>query len=75
MFYGTSTNGEVNRNNSEGRGGAIPKLGEIRNSHINVGTDKELTIREFSELVVKAVGFDGEVVFYASNPTGPPQAD
>jgi len=55
--------------------GAIPSLGEIRNCHINVGTGKELTIREFSELMVKAVGFDGEVAFYATNPTGPPQAD
>ena len=32
------------RNNSEGRGGAIPSLGEIRNCHINVGTGKELPI-------------------------------
>ena len=27
------------------------------------GTGKELTIRELSELVVKAVGFEGEVEF------------
>ena len=47
VFYGTKTNGEVNRNNSEGRGGAIPKLGEIRNCHINVGTgiDNTRTLR------------------------------
>ena len=45
-------------------------LGEIRNCHINVGTGKELTIRELSELVVKAVGFEGEVEFDASKPDG-----
>ena len=32
-----------------------PQLGEIRNCHINVGTGKELTIRELAELVVKTV--------------------
>ena len=40
------------RNNSEGRGGAIPSLGEIRNCHINVGTGKELTIKALAQLVV-----------------------
>ena len=70
VFYGTSTKGNVDRNASEGRGGAIPSLGEIRNCHINVGTGKELTIRELSELVVKAVGFEGEVEFDASKPDG-----
>jgi GDP-L-fucose synthase len=70
VFYGVTANGAVDRNNSEGRGGAIPSLGEIRNCHINVGTGKELTIRELSELVVKAVGFEGEVAFDASKPDG-----
>lgn len=73
VFYGASTNGAVDRNNSEGRGGAIPSLGEIRNCHINVGTGKELTIRALSELVVKTVGFEGEVVFDASKPDGTPR--
>ena len=35
-----------------------------------MGTGKELTIRELSELVVKAVGFEGEVEFDASKPDG-----
>ncbi|MBQ6378639.1 MAG: GDP-L-fucose synthase [Prevotella sp.] len=70
VHYGASTNGAVDRNHSAGRGGAIPKLGEIRNCHINVGTGKELTIRELSELVVKAVGFGGTVEFDASKPDG-----
>jgi GDP-L-fucose synthase len=70
VHYGASTDGAVDRNHSAGRGGAIPKLGEIRNCHINVGTGKELTIRELSELVVKAVGFEGTVEFDATKPDG-----
>ena len=70
VHYGASTDGAVDRNHSAGRGGAIPSLGEIRNCHINVGTGKELTIRELSELVVKTVGFEGTVEFDASKPDG-----
>jgi len=70
VHYGAATDGAVDRNHSAGRGGAIPKLGEIRNCHINVGTGKELTIRELSELVVKAVGFEGDVEFDTSKPDG-----
>ena len=73
VHYGASASGAVDRNNSEGRGGAIPSLGEIRNCHINVGTGKELTIRELSQLVVDAVGFEGVVEFDASKPDGTPR--
>lgn len=70
VHYGADTDGEVDRNHSIGRGGAIPSLGEIRNCHINVGTGKELTIRELAELVVKTVGFRGELLFDTSKPDG-----
>ena len=70
VHYGVAADGVVDRNHSTGRGGYIPSLGEIRNCHINVGTGKELTIRELSELVVKAIGFEGEVAFDASKPDG-----
>ncbi len=70
VFYGAKTDGAVDRNNSEGRGGAIPSLGEIRNYHINVGTGKELTIRQLSHLVAKAVGFEGTIEFDTSKPDG-----
>lgn len=73
VHYGASTDGAVDRNHSAGRGGAIPSLGEIRNCHINVGTGKELTIRELSHLVVDAVGFEGEVFFDATKPDGTPR--
>ena len=70
VHYGVAADGVVDRNHSTGRGGYIPSLGEIRNCHINVGTGKEVTIRELSQLVVKAVGFEGEVAFDASKPDG-----
>ena len=73
VFYGTATDGEVNRNNSEGRGGAIPSLGEIRNCHINIGTGKELTIKQLSELIVRTVGFTGNIVWDESKPDGTPR--
>ena len=73
VFYGTSTKGIVDRNASEGRGGAIPSLGEIRNCHINVGTGKEISIRELAALVARTVGFDGTIEFDASKPDGTPR--
>ncbi|WP_434504412.1 GDP-L-fucose synthase family protein [Prevotella sp.] len=73
VFYGAKINGAVDRNNSEGRGGALPKLGEIRNCHINVGTGKELTIKELANLVVRTVGFEGDVIWDDSKPNGTPR--
>lgn len=73
VHYGAKTDGRVDRNNSEGRGGALPSLGEIRNCHINVGTGKELTIRALSELIVDTVGFEGEVVWDSTKPDGTPR--
>lgn len=67
---GAKANAIVNRNETKSRGGAIPTLGEIRNCHINVGTGKELTIKELAYLVVKTVGFSGEIVFDTSKPDG-----
>ncbi|MCI6119964.1 MAG: GDP-L-fucose synthase, partial [Prevotella sp.] len=55
VFYGKTVSGPVDRNNSEGRGGAIPALGKIRNCHINVGTGKELTIKELASLITQTV--------------------
>ena len=73
VFYGVKADGEVNRNNSEGRGGAIPSLGEIRNCHINVGTGKELTIKQLAEMVVATVGFEGQLCWDQDKPNGTPR--
>ena len=70
---GVKANAIVNRNETKSRGGAIPTLGEIRNCHINVGTGKELTIKELAYLVVETVGFSGEIVFDTSKPDGTPR--
>ena len=73
VMYGAKADGLVDRNHSAGRGGAIPALGEIRNCHINVGTGKELTIKELSQLVVKAVDFKGTIEFDSNKPDGTPR--
>jgi GDP-L-fucose synthase len=43
---------------------------EVRNTHINIGSGKELTIRQLAELVKKVTGFSGELHFDSSKPDG-----
>ena len=43
---------------------------EIRNCHINVGTGKEISIREAAEKIVKEIGFRGELRWDATKPDG-----
>lgn len=43
---------------------------EIRNTHINIGTGQELTIREVAGLIKKAIGYDGEIQFDSTKPDG-----
>lgn len=43
---------------------------EIRNTHINIGSGNELTIRQLAELIQKVTGFRGEILFDASKPDG-----
>ncbi len=43
---------------------------EVRNCHINIGTGKELTIRELVELIARIVSFEGAIVFNSSKPDG-----
>lgn len=43
---------------------------EIRNCHINVGTGKEVSIRELSELIMKEIQFKGEIRWDRSKPDG-----
>lgn len=73
VFYGVKADGAVNRNNSDGRGGAIPSLGEIRNCHINVGTGKELSIAQLAQLVSQTIGFTGQIVWDKTKPNGTPR--
>lgn len=41
--------------------------------HVNIGTGKELTIKELAELVKKTVGFQGEIVWNTEMPDGTPR--
>ena len=43
---------------------------EVRNCHINVGTGKELSIREVAEKIKKETGFSGAIEWDASKPDG-----
>ncbi len=70
VHLGARTDGAVDRNCSEGRGGAIPELGEIRNCHINVGTGMEICIRSLAELIARTVGFQGEIIWDSTKPDG-----
>ncbi len=41
--------------------------------HVNIGTGKELSIRELADLVKKTVGYEGEIVWNSSMPDGTPR--
>ena len=43
---------------------------DIRNCHINIGTGKEISIRGLAELIVKTVGYKGELFFNSYKPDG-----
>ena len=41
--------------------------------HVNIGTGKELTIRELAALVKETVGYEGEIVWNSDMPDGTPR--
>jgi GDP-L-fucose synthase len=43
---------------------------EVRNTHINIGTGKEISIKQLAELVKEKIGFRGELIFNTSKPNG-----
>ena len=43
---------------------------EVRNCHINIGTGKELSIKDLAYLVAEKVEFKGNIVFNADKPDG-----
>ena len=43
---------------------------EVRNCHINIGTGKEIAIRELAQLVARTAGSRGTLAFDASKPDG-----
>ena len=51
---------------TEGKSGS----NEIKNTHINIGTGKEISIKALSELIKSIIGFNGKIEFDASKPDG-----
>lgn len=43
---------------------------EIRNTHINIGTGKEISIRDLAHLIKAKIGFKGNLEFNTSKPDG-----
>ncbi|HIC12185.1 MAG TPA: GDP-L-fucose synthase [Sulfurimonas sp.] len=43
---------------------------EIRNTHINIGTGVDISIKELSETIKKIVGYEGELYFNDTKPDG-----
>ena len=42
-------------------------------THINIGTGEDVTIKELAETIKKAIGYDGEIIFDTSKPDGTPR--
>ena len=43
---------------------------EVRNTHINIGTGQEISIKELAETIKDIVGFEGKLYFNSSKPDG-----
>ena len=43
---------------------------EIRNTHINIGTGIDVSIKELAETIKKTIDFKGELVFNSDKPDG-----
>ena len=43
------------------------------NSHVNIGSSEEITIRELAEIISNIIGFNGEIKFDSSKPDGTPR--
>jgi len=50
--------------------GAVTERLEVRNTHINIGTGKEISIRDLAFLIREKIGFQGELEFNTSKPDG-----
>lgn len=43
---------------------------DIKNTHINIGTGKEISIKELAELIKEKIGYQGELTFNTDKPDG-----
>lgn len=54
----------------KGDTGGLNSNPEIRNTHINIGTGKEISIKQLAEQIKKTIGFKGNLKFNTSKPDG-----
>ncbi len=47
-----------------------PLKKEVRNTHINIGTGKEISIANLAHLIKKTIGFTGDLFFNTNKPDG-----
>ncbi len=43
---------------------------EIRNTHLNIGTGKDISIKELAYLIKEITGFDGQIIWNTNKPDG-----
>lgn len=43
---------------------------EVKNTHINIGTGKDIAIKDLANLIKKVIGFKGDFIFNAEKPDG-----
>ena len=43
---------------------------EVHNTHINIGTGKELSIKELAYMIKEVIGYQGKIVFDSTKPNG-----
>ena len=49
------------------------KYTQPRLSHVNIGTGKDVTIRELAVTIAEVVGYTGQILFDTTKPDGPPR--
>lgn len=45
-------------------------INEIRNTHINIGTGQDVSIKELAERIKSCIGFEGDLLFNTNKPDG-----
>ncbi len=48
----------------------MPKNKEIKNTHINIGTGKEISIKDLAKTIAQTIGYEGELYFNPEKPDG-----
>ncbi|MBY0379067.1 MAG: GDP-L-fucose synthase [Burkholderiales bacterium] len=48
----------------------VPDMGEIRNTHINIGTGEDISIRDLALLIAELIGYKDTIEFDPSKPDG-----